>query len=88
MDSLIGVEGATESFLTKGDQVYHNIKNTSLYQNVTNFETMTDGQLMSEFRHLDENFVKEMVMQPKLEQTVKNEESVSKQFIDEVYECK
>ena len=88
MDSLIRVEGATESFLTKGDQVYHNIKNTSLYQNVTNFETMTDGQLMSEFRHLDENFVKEMVMQPKLEQTVKNEESVSKQFIDEVYECK
>ena len=88
MGSLIRVEGATESFLTRGDRVYHNIKNTSLYQNVTDFENMTDGQLMSEFRHLDENFVKEMVMQPKLEQTIKNEENVSKQFVSEIYECR
>nr|DAM45140.1 MAG TPA: hypothetical protein [Caudoviricetes sp.] len=88
MGSLIRVEGATESFLTRGDRVYYNIKNTSLYQNVTDFENMTDGQLISEFRHLDENFVKEMVIQPKLEQTIKNEENVSKQFIDEVYECR
>ena len=88
MGSLIRVEGATESFLTRGDRVYYNIKNTSLYQNVTDFENMTDGQLMSEFRHLDENFVKEMVMQPKLEQTIKNEENVSKQFVNEIYECK
>ena len=88
MGSLIRVEGATESFLTRGDRVYYNIKNTSLYQNVTDFENMTDGQLMSEFRHLDENFVKEMVMQPKLEQTIKNEENISKQFINEIYECR
>ena len=88
LGSLVRVDGATESFLKRGDKVYHNIKGTSVYQDVTNFESLNDRQLVEEFRHLDENYVKQMTIQPKVEESFKNEQNVSKQFIDEAYECK
>lgn len=88
LGSLVRVDGATESFLKRGEKVYHNIKGTSVYQDVTNFESLNDRQLVEEFRHLDENYVKQMAIQPKVEESFKNEQNVSKQFIDEVYECK
>ena len=88
LGSLVRVDGATESFLKRGDKVYHNIKGTSVYQDVTNFESLNDRQLVEEFRHLDENYVKQMIIQPKVEESFKNEQNVSKQFIDEAYDCK